>query len=53
MTLAYDSICSHKFHSCEYFTHMISFMIYNWLRYVAGDSIKRVTMVRVLGRVSI
>ena len=40
MTFVHDSFLSHKFHSCEYFTHMISFMIYYWLRYVAGDSIR-------------
>jgi len=53
MTFACDSIWSHEFHSCERFTHMISFMIYYRLKNVAGDSIKRVTRVRVVGRVSI
>jgi len=40
MTFARDSIRSHEFHSCECFTHMISFMIYYWLKYVVDDSIR-------------
>ena len=48
-----DSSRSHEFHSCERFTHMISCMIYYWLKYVVSDSIRRVTRVRDVGRVSI
>jgi len=47
MTFARDSIWTHEFHSCERFTYMISFMIYYWLKYVASDSIRRVTRVRL------
>jgi len=32
---------------------MITFLIYYWLKYVGGDSIKRVTRVRVVGIISI
>ena len=53
MTFVRDSNWSHEFHSCERFTHMISFMIYYLLKYVAGGSIRRVTRGRVVGRVSI
>jgi len=53
MTFAYDSIWSHECYSFERFTNMISFMIYDWLKIVAGNSIRRVTRVRVVGRVSI